>query len=253
MAYKMPDGDDAALAARTRAAFSDRNVAFNDLRAAKLDETLQRQRALETRAEAEQAAAAQALEVGNWQDHALRQKNMTELAVARARAEDEQRYWQNQPVHPSDPVEALIQSKAAEPLTQQWLRSHPSEAVALATGSDSYRVAKIQASHADAIAQGHVPGSAQYFSHIDRLLGAKSATRGSDNEGDKRVVRVVKQRQPAAGENELSPGELRAATEDVLWGREGGAKCGTPIGVEEYIKRRNAMRKTPGWFDKLQD
>jgi hypothetical protein len=37
----------------------------------------------------------------------------------------------------------------------------------------------------------------------------------------------------------------------VCWGNENPAKRGEPIGVEEYLKRRNAMRQQPGWFDKL--
>jgi hypothetical protein len=247
--YKMPDEE----VAKTVRAFGDRNSALNDLREAKMTEASLRQKNLETRTEAEQAAAAHDLEVGNWESHAQHQRNMAELAVAQARAEDEQRYWASRPTYSHDPVADLIKSKQAEPLTQEWLRRNKSDAVVLATGCDSHRQAQIQASHAAAVAAGHLAGSAAYYGFIDKHLGTRSATRGSDNEGDKRVVRVVKQRQPAHGENELSPGELRAATEDVLWGREGGTKCGTAIGVEEYLRRRNAMRKQPGWFDKLQD
>jgi hypothetical protein len=252
MAYKMPDGDEAASAARTRAAFAERNLALNDLRDAKLTEASLRHKNLETRAEAEQAAAAHALEVGDWSDHALRQRNMSELAVQRARVEDEHRYWQNQPVRPHDPVEALIQSKASEPETVAWLRSHPADAVVLATGSSLARVAQIQSSHAAAVAAGHAPGSSEYFRHIDRALGSKTMS-GSDNEGGKRVVRVVKQRQPAAGENELSPGEYKAATETVCWGNDAPpGKRGEPVGVEEYLRRRALMRKDAGtWYDRL--
>jgi hypothetical protein len=246
MAYKM-DGNEIA---KTRAAFADRNLAFNQLRSAKIDEVQMRAQNIDTQTAAAETEVANALERGDWSAQAAAQRRVSELAARRVAVESEYQRWQSQPVYSHDPVEDLIKSKQSEPLTQQWLRSHESDAVVLATNSDPARVAQIQASHAAAVAKGHAPGTAAYFKGIDDSLGGKT-TRGSDSDGGKRVVRVVKGRQ--SGDNELTAGELRAANEDVLWGREGGAKCGTPVGVEEYIKRRNAMRAQPGWFDKLQD
>jgi hypothetical protein len=244
--YKM-DGEELASVARTREAFARRNDAFNELTAAKADSAASRVRHLDTQADAEQAAAARALENGDWNAHSVAQRNIAQLTAQRARAEDEQRYWESQPKYARDPVENLIASKSSEPETQAWLRAHPSDALALATGSDPRRAAKIHASHADAIAEGYTPGSRSYFDHVDRYLGGTAPGRGSNER--QRQVRVVKGQ--ASGEDQLTPGEYKAATETVLWGREGGAKCGTAVGVAEYLRRRNAMRKQPGWFDKI--
>jgi hypothetical protein len=250
MPYKIDESDDAALAARTVRAFGDRNLALNDLRDAKMTESELRRKNLETRAEAEQAAAAHDLEVGNWESHAQRQRNMSELAVQRARVEDEQRYWAGRPTYAADPVQALLEAKRSEVETVRWLKANPLDAAILATNSSPTRVAQIQSSHAAAVAAGYAPGSSEYFRHIDRALGGKTT---SDNEGGKRVVRVVKQRQPAAGENELSPGEYKAATETVCWGNDAPpGKRGEPVGVTEYLRRRALMRKDAGtWYDRL--
>jgi hypothetical protein len=245
MPYKMEEENhEASQIARTRAAFANRADAFNELRAAKVDSAALRLQSLSNQVDSEQSAAAAALESGNWAEHAQRQRNVAELAVARTRAEDEQRYWENQPVHHRDPVEALIQSKASEPETVAWLRAHPADALALATGGR--RAAKIQGAHADAIAEGHTPGTREYFGHVDRFLGGKAT-------GGKRQVHVVKAGQVAHGDDQLTPGEYKAATETVCWGYENPAKRGQPIGPEEYLRRRNEMRNTPGnpWFGKL--
>jgi hypothetical protein len=253
MPYKMDESDDAALAARTVRAFGDRNLALNDLRDAKMTESELRRKNLETRAEAEQAAAAHDLEVGNWESHAQHQRNMAELAVAQAHAEDERRYWEARPTYAADPVAALLEAKRSEPETISWLKKNPLDAAVLATNSDPARVAQIQSSHAAAVAAGHPAGSAQYYGFIDKHLGMRSAARSSGNEGGKRVVRVVKHGQ-AAGENEMTEGERVAATETLTWGHNAPpGKRGTPIGIEEYLRRRNLMRGQPGWFDKLQD
>jgi hypothetical protein len=244
MAFKMED-EEAASIARMREAFANRADAFNELRHARLGSAESHLRSLDMRADAEQAAAATALESGNWDEHAKRQRNMAELEVQRSRAENAKRYFENQPMHPRDPVEALIASKSSEPETQAWLRAHPTDALALATGSDPRRQAKILASHADAIADGHTPGSNQYFEHVDRYLGGNKPTDGT------RQVRVVKAGQAAHGDDEMTRGEYEAATSTLTWGYEGGDKRGQPIGVKEYLRRRDAMRKQSGWYDKL--
>jgi hypothetical protein len=250
MAFKMEDADEAASVARTREAFANRNDAFNELRDARADSAAAQLQNVNAQVDAAQAALAQSLERGDWDEHARQTRRLSELAVARADAERAKQYFESQPVYSRDPVEDLIQSRSGEPLTQAWLRSHPHDALAIATNSDPRRAAKIQAAHADAISEGHATGSRQYLEHVDRYLGGGGS---NARQPGQRTVRVVKEGQPAHGEDQLTPGEYRAATEDVLWGREGGSKCGSPIGIAEYLRRRNVMRKQPGWFDKLSD
>jgi hypothetical protein len=238
--------DEGAEAAKTVRAFGERNAALNDLRDAKMTESELRRKNLETRAEAEQAAAAHDLEVGNWESHAQRQRNLSELAVQRARAEDEQRYWGAQPTYAADPVAALLQAKASEPETVRWLKANPLDAAVLATGSDPARAGQIQAAHHAALAEHHVAGSREYFHCVDKVLaGTGKTTRGSGGgsrggtSSGKTEVRLTKK-------------EAEAATDgSVCWGREGGAKCGSPLGVEEYARRKATMEKQGIWYDRL--
>jgi hypothetical protein len=151
----IPMDDSTSETQRTRAAFANRNLALNEMREARIDRAAAHLNQIETQAAAEQAAAARALEVGDWNDHAARQCKISELAVERGRVEDDKRYWENQPQVPADPVDAFIASRANEPGTQAWLRAHPSDALALATGHDPRRVAKLNAAHNDALAEGH--------------------------------------------------------------------------------------------------
>jgi hypothetical protein len=252
MAYKMEDPADAAAVARAREAFADRNEAFNELRSARVDQAAARLQNVAAQTDIEEAAAARALEYGNWDDHARHQRRLSELAVARADAERAKNYFESQPVYERDPVEALIQSKSSEPETVAWLRAHPADALALATNSDPRRAAKIQAAHHAALGEGHAAGTKDYFRVVENYLGGGgSSSGGNARQSGQRTVHVVRRGQAASGEDQLTPGEYRAATEDVLWGREGGDKCGTPIGPAEYLRRRNIMRKQTGWFDKL--
>jgi hypothetical protein len=106
------------------------------------------------------------------------------------------------------------------------------------------RSLKLLAGHFKAEGEGLTPDSPQYFQSMRDHVGLS---------GGKRHVRVLaegKQADPS-NQNLMTRGEYRAATETVLWGREGGDKCGTAIGVEEYLRRRDAMRQQAGWFDKL--
>jgi hypothetical protein len=236
--FRMDESDEAAKTVR---AFGDRNSALNELRSAKMDEAAMRVQNLAAKTEAEQAAAAHDLEVGNWESHAQRQRNMSELAVQRARVEDEQRYWASRPTYAADPVAALLEAKRSEPATIAWLKAHPLDAAVLATNSDPTRVAQIQSSHAGAVAAGYAPGSSEYFRHIDRALGSSSGTRGGGGGAS-----------GGGAEVRLTKGEVTAATDgSVCWGREGGAKCGQPVGIEEYARRKATMRQHGTWYDRL--
>jgi hypothetical protein len=232
--------------ARLKVALANRADAYNELREVRITNADAALRNCDAQSEAEQAAATRALENGDWTDHSRRQKNIAQIENQRSRAEVERDYWQSQPLHPADPVEAFIASRDVN--TQAWLRAHPTDALVLATGSDPHRASKLNAADLDAVAEGHTRGSDHYFSHVDKFLGGK-ATGGGEN-APKRIVHVVAKGKQAHGPDEMTKGEYRAATEDITWGYEGGAKRGQPIGVAEYLRRRNEMRKTPGWFDR---
>jgi hypothetical protein len=224
------DGDDAhnvepdrgreSETQRTRAAFAGRAQALNELREAKLDRVAAHLKRLDAKSEAEQAAATNALEVGNWADHASRHRNIARIEAERARVEDEGRYWESQPQHHSDPVEAFIQGRDAN--TQAWLRAHPGDALVLATGSDPRRFSKLNAADADAFAEGHARGSKAYFGHVERFLGGKATSGGEKDGGGNRVV--------------LTKRQAEAATDGThVWNY--GPKRGQPIGIQEFARR----------------
>jgi hypothetical protein len=243
MAYKM-DGNEIA---KTRAAFADRNLAFNQLRSAKIDEVQMRAQNIDAQIQAAETEVANALERGDWSAQAAAQRRVSELAARRVAVESEYQRWQSQPVYSHDPVEDLIKSKQSEPLTQQWLRSHESDAVALATGSDPRRVAQIQASHNDAIAEGHEPGSKGYFNHVNKFLDGKSsgATRGSGGGTS-----------GGGAEVRLTANEVRLATDGTLtWNYSDPTgqnrwKKGDALGIQEYARRKKEM-KAQGMFERL--
>jgi hypothetical protein len=204
---------------RTRAAFAERAQALNELREAKLDRVAAHLKRLDAQSDAEQAAATNALETGNWADHASRHRNIARIEAERLRVEDEARHWQNQPHHDSDPVEAFIQGRDAN--TQAWLRAHPDDALVLATGSDPRRASKLNAADLDAYAEGYTRGSPEYFAHVEKLLGGK-ATSSGEKGGGNRVVLTKRQAQ-------------NATDGTITWNY--GPKRGQPIGIQEFARR----------------
>jgi hypothetical protein len=119
----------------------------------------------------------------------------------------------------------------------EFIDKHPDLAI------DDRRRAKAIAGHLDALADGKKPDTPEYFDHIAKHCGLPTG----------RNIRVLAdgKRSDPHDPNQMTRGEYRAATETVLWGREGGDKCGEPIGVQEYLRRRDAQRSQPGWHDKL--
>jgi hypothetical protein len=229
--------DEDAEAAKTVRAFGDRNSALNDLREAKMTEAEMRKQNLEARAAAAEAEAAQALETGDWQKHASQQRAMSELAVARARVADEQRYWASRPIYAVDPVAALLQAKASEPETVRWLKANPLDAAVLATGSDPARAGQIQAAHHAALAEHHVAGSREYFHCVDKVLAGTGKTTRASGGGT-----------PGGGaEVRLTQGEVQQATDGTLvWNTSDPTgqnrwRKGDPIGTVEMARRKKAL------------
>jgi hypothetical protein len=238
--------DEGAEAAKTLRAFSDRNSALNDLREAKLAEVTARAGNIDAQTQAAETEVANALERGDWSAQAAAQRRVSELAARRVAVESEYQRWQSQPVHPHDPIQALLDAKASEPETVRWLKANPLDAAILATNSSLARVAQIQSSHAAAVAAGHVAGSKSYFDHIDRALGSLGGktTRGGGGSrggmsGGEAEVRLTKKEAEAAVDG------------SVCWGREGGSKIGQPVGIEEYARRKAVMTKEGTWYERL--
>jgi multidrug efflux pump subunit AcrA (membrane-fusion protein) len=173
--------------------------------------------------------AKRALEEGRFDDHSAATARIADLRVQRGQAENEYNHYARQPALPTDPVEDCIARRSAP--TAAWLRAHPSVALAISTNYDPARSAEIDAAHQDALARGHAVDTDQYFRHVEKRLGMAEGRRSRPvSEGGKRQVRVLAPGKASDPNdpNQMTRGEYQAATETVLWGREGGDKCGTP-------------------------
>jgi hypothetical protein len=215
---------------------------------------------LDVESQAEAAAAQRDMEDANFASHAERQRNIARIEAQRSLLEVERRQLERQPVAPSDPVEAFIAER--DPATQAWLRAHPDDARALATGNNPRRAMKLNAADADAVAEGYRRGSKEYFEHVEKFAGMRQRdseprrrSGGSDGDrgGGEPTITVLKRGQaPVPGTRvvKMTQGEYEAATQHLTWGYDdpnGRFKKNEPIGVREYLRRRDEIRKDPSW------
>ena len=233
--------------------------------------------AAQTSSEAAKAEIATAQEAGDWKrvadahekladaraDLKMLAQGKSDLEAGKAEPRQEQRRQA-----PADPLEAFLQGRTAP--TANWLRSHPDELRALATNSDSRRVAKISAAHNDALAEGYGLDSSEYFAHVERFLGmtkeekkeeAKPAGNGVAKAARRSGPTVAPVQASGGGvsgdgvEVRLSKGEAAAATDGTLvWNYndpsgKGLFKKGDPIGTTEMARRKKAM-SDQGLYDK---
>jgi hypothetical protein len=210
--------------------------------------------------DAEAAAAQRDMEEGNYASHAERQRNMIRIEAQRSRLETERDQLARQAIPPADPVEAFINGRDAN--TRAWLRAHPDDARALATGNNPRRAMKLNAADADAVAEGYRRGSKEYFEHVEKFAGMRQRdseprrrSGGSDGDrgGGEPTITVLKRGQaPVPGTRvvKMTQGEYEAATQHLTWGYDdpnGRFKKNEPIGVREYLRRRDEIRKDPSW------
>lgn len=238
--------------------------------------------AAKNEADAAEAAWADAQEKGDWKRAAAEQRKMAnaearmvQLESAKAdleiqKAQPRQQTIQRQPTE-SDIVEQFL--SGCKPGTRDWLRNHPDEAKALALDSNPRRRSKLNAAHADAIAEGYEDGSSDYIAHVEKFLGMTKkegpATNGKTN--GKVEVAAHTRKAPAAtvapvsassggvngGENvvKLTQGEAQAAQDGThVWNYDDPSdqkrfKKGDPIGIQEFARRKKAMQDQ-GLYDR---
>jgi hypothetical protein len=187
-----------------------------------------------------------AVEAGDSDAQTRAQARMTEVEARRVRLLEHEQALRNAPVVPADPVEAACAGRTTA--TADWLRSHPEHV------RDPKKLAKLQAAHFDAEAEGLIPDTREYFDHIERRVGIV------DSSGNERAARP----KPAPDFNPsdvnthireggrvvtLTRGEKEAATDGTLrW--NSGPNRGKPIGVAEFARRKVQMAKQ-GYYDRL--
>ena len=189
-------------------------------------------------------------------------KNDLEIAKTQ-KPEQRQQETQRQPQ--GDPLENFLSTRTPE--TQKWLREHPTEARALALGTDSRRAATINAADSDAVAEGFARDTEEYFAHIEKFLGldkdATNKTNGATSGKTRSKAAPVAPVNTTAGETtgggsvvRLSKNEAQAATDGTLqWNYDDPTgqkrfKKGDPIGIQEMARRKQAMTEE-GRYDPM--
>jgi hypothetical protein len=207
----------------------------------------------DTEAAAAEAAYARAMEDGNYADAGGAQRR-----IARAEAEGlhmdevamnlEQRCNEAVRWASTDPVEAVAQGRT--PKSAEWIRKHPSWVLS------PQKSAQLQAAHESAIAENIPVDSSQYFSHIEGKIGlregsATSRKRGETVEPGVRVINARSGEPLPPNAVRMSKREYDLATDGSLrW--ETGKNRGKPLGVKEFLRRKNLMAADPRW-ERLPD
>ena len=186
-----------------------------------------------------------------------------DLEIAKTQKPEQRQEQQRQPQ--GDPLENFLSTRTPE--TQKWLREHPTEARALALGTDSRRAAKINAADSDAVAEGFARDTKEYFAHIEKFLGldkdATNKTNGATSGKTRSKAAPVAPVNTTAGETtgggsvvRLSKNEAQAATDGTLqWNYDDPTgqkrfKKGDPIGIQEMARRKQAMTEE-GRYDPM--
>jgi hypothetical protein len=203
--------------------------------------------------EAQEAATEYrgALEAGDIDLQAGAQSRMAEVEARRARLQEHAELLErSQRVQLADPVEAACAGKTAT--TANWLRSHPEHV------RDPRKLAKLQSAHFDAEAEGLVPDTSEYFSHIERTIGLSDGlARGSGDRAAARPAMKVNRNDPSThvqhggAEVYLTKGERERATDGtIVWNH--GSRRGQPIGIQEFARRKSTMH-AEGRYSVLSD
>jgi hypothetical protein len=197
-------------------------------------------------AAAAEAAYARAMENGDYADAGAAQRR-----IARAEAEGlhldevamnlEQRCNEAVRWASTDPVEAVAQGRT--PKSAEWIRNNPSWVLS------PQKSAQLQAAHESAMKESIPVDSDQYFSHIESKLHGGSATSRRSGETVEPGVRVVK----AKSGEPLPPNAVRMSQREYDLATDGsltwetGKNRGKPLGVKEFLRRKNLMARDPAW------
>jgi hypothetical protein len=243
------DTDAAAEMEKTRSVLREAATVKNELLLARREHAAVHLEAVDAEMARASQGFQQAWEAGDAPQMAEYQRSIAALEVRRQNTQAvAERLDRTQPI-PADPVEAFAAGRSSQ--AQSWIRAHPEYVL------NERRSAKLNAAHSDAIAEGVVPDTPEYFEHINKFVGegGESRRRGSDNATLRVIVTDNPNKPLGRGEVRMTKGEYRAATEGALtWNYDspdGKHKKGAALGVEEYLRRKGIMKQQGGYYDKL--
>lgn len=254
----------------------ERDATRTEVTESRLDTVEQGIAAAKSEADAAEAAWVDAQEKGDWKRAASEQRKMAsaearkvqletakaDLEIAKTQAPQRRTEQPAPQLTPQQKTEMFISSQ--KPSVGEWLRKHPDEAFMLANQTDPRRVAKINAAHMSAIAEGYDEGSAEYFTHVEKQLAPPAAPKPLSPQPPKRgasapVAPVQNGSGGTSGGSRivtLTPGEARNATDGTLvWNYsdptgQNRFKKGDPIGIEEMARRKLANQER-GAYDPM--
>jgi len=241
------DDDDDAAGSSRRIAAIDARAAASRSETARLRQETARLRAESARSRVDTALSTTLTEIAEAQsiyasafeagDFAAAGEATARIASGESRKmllEGQRQAIARMPISSGDPVEDYCANRT-EP-TARWLREHPDWV------TDPRKNAKLTGAHHLAVGDGLEPDSAEYFSYVEKTIGLRGGGSNSRNsrthvvDGGKQVF--------------LTKGERERATDGSLTFSYGPRK-GEPLGVQEYARRKAAMIKSGGWYDKL--
>jgi hypothetical protein len=250
-AARRPETADASAVALTRA-LAERDQLHN-LAMRRTWESYESQRlAAESEAQAGEAEHKAAFDAGDGAGMAASQRKIARAEARAVRMEEAKAELEAQAQRPAtsaDAVEAYIQGRSQP--TADWLRRHTDWI------RDPVKNEKLTRAHWHALGEGHAVDSPEYFRSVEDRLGLRGGGSESAREKTSRLMpdgTTVRNLKPGEevpeGTVHLTRGEYEAATQHITWGfndPKGRFKKDTPIGLREYIRRRNIQKTSPEW------
>jgi hypothetical protein len=241
----------AAEAERNRA-FAERAYLQNQLLRTRCDQVAAEIQHTTVAAEAAEVALKNDLEAGDMVAAARRNREISQIEVRRLNLEQTAAQLQATPPLPADPLEAYCAGRT-EP-TRRWLQEHRDWV------TDPKKNVRLTAAHWSAVADELVPDSPAYFEAVEKAIGLRDGGRARGDNGDDVhrtsdvTVRKHRRGDPIpSGAVRMTKGEYEAATQIIKWDRDdpqGRFKKHEPIGVREYLRRKELMQQQGGWYDR---
>ena len=150
-----------------------------------------------------------------------------------------------------DPVEAVASSMA--PRAAAWIRSHPDYV------TDRSKNSKMLVTHYTALAEGLEEGGDDYFARLDAMANPAQTKKDEPKVNIRPSAPVAPAGNSSGGMNgggmtvTLTKREVEAANDgSIVWNKDdpgGKFKKDTPIGTQEFARRKSLMQKQ-GLYDR---
>ena len=199
---------------------------------------------------AAKSAYGQAFDMGDPSAAMEAVDRLTDAKVNRALLQNYARAPAAPPQTTDDPVEDF--ANTLTPRSADWVRRHGDYV------TDPRKNARLTSAHWNAVSEGLQADTDEYFAHVEKTLGMRGNNRSRSNRDvgplessemsgrDHVVVQRGSGESLPAGTVKMSRNAYEMATEVIKWNYNdpnGKFRRGDPIGVREYLRRQNQMRR----------